>query len=172
MIFVTQDAAGLPMSLDDAMTTGVMPRRVIAWVLDTALLTLICSGLWLFCAAFGVLTLGLGWPLFGLLPVVPVLYQWLFLASSMTATPGQAMMGLAVRRNDDLGRPTPLQALAFTLLYYLTLALGWVWMGVALLTERHRTFHDMLSGLVVIRARTLTPPAGIWNMGSGGAPLV
>ena len=168
MIFVNPNAGGLPIPLDESMTSGVMSRRVIGWLLDTMLLALICSGLWMFCVAFGVLTLGLGWPLFGVLPAVPVLYQWLFLASHMSATPGQAMMGLAVRRNEDLGRPTPAQALAFTLLFYLTLALGWFWVAVALVTERHRTFHDIFSGLVVIRTRALTQRSGVWNMGSGG----
>ena len=35
--------------------------------------------------------------------------------------------------------------------FYVTLALGAVWLVVALLTTRHRTLHDLLSGLVVVR---------------------
>jgi uncharacterized RDD family membrane protein YckC len=118
---------------------------------------------------FGVLTLGLGWHLFGVLPLIPLAYNWLFLCSGLSATPGMAMMGLVVRRNEDLGPPLPLQALAFTVLFYVTLALGWIWLGVALLTVRHRTFHDMLSGLVVVRSRALTPAGGFWNMPPGGS---
>ncbi|MCW3476170.1 RDD family protein [Limobrevibacterium gyesilva] len=157
---------------DDLLTRGVMFRRIIAWVLDAVLIALLCAGAWTFLVFFGVLTLGLGFPLLGLLPVIPVLYHWLTIASAMSATPGQAMMGLVVRRNDDLGSPTPLQALVFTVLFYVTVALGVIWMGVALLTVRHRTFHDMLSGLVVVRARALTPPTVFWNMPPGGASPV
>lgn len=164
----TPDTAGLAMLEDELLTSGVMWRRVIAWLLDAALLAAICSGLWSFCVFFGLLTLGLGWPLFGLLPLVPLLYTWLFLSSALSATPGQAMLGLTVRRNADLGPPTPLQALAFTVLFFITMALGWIWMLVALFSVRHRTFHDMLSGLVVIRTRALTRPLGFWNMGTGG----
>jgi uncharacterized RDD family membrane protein YckC len=73
-----------------------------------------------------------------------------------------------VRRNEDLGQPSALQALVSTLVYYLTVALGVIWMAIALLTVRHRTFHDIASGLVVVRARALTPPSAFWNMPPGG----
>lgn len=157
---------------DDALSEGVLLRRVVAWFVDAILQAIIVSVLWMICLLFGVMTLGLGWPLFGLLPLVPLAYQWLFLVGPPTATPGQALLGLVVRRNDDLGPPTPLQALAFAVLFFLTLALGAIWMAVALFTVRHRTFHEIISGLVVIRARALdpplTPPPGSWNMRAGG----
>ena len=69
-----------------------------------------------------------------------------------------------VRRDDDGGPPTGAQALVFTFLFYLTLALGVIWMIVALFTPRHRTIHDMISGLVVIRRKALTADVGAWNM--------
>jgi uncharacterized RDD family membrane protein YckC len=157
---------------DDAFSEGVLLRRVFAWFVDAVLQAIILAVLWMFCLFFGVMTFGLGWPLFGLLPLVPLLYQWLFLAGPPSATPGQMLLGLVVRRNDDLGPPTPLQALAFTLLFFLTLALGVIWMAVALFTVRHRTFHEIISGLVVIRARALDPPLttkpASWNMRAGG----
>jgi len=46
----------------------------------------------------------------------------------------------------------------FTALFYVTLMTGVIWMAVALFTARHRAIHDMISGLVVIRTRALTPP--------------
>ena len=74
-----------------------------------------------------------------------------------------------MRRNDDLGPPTPLQALVYTLLFYLTLATSGLLLLVALFTVRHRTLHDLASGLVVVRARALTGGLGSWNM-QGGSP--
>ena len=118
---------------------------------------------------FGVLTLGLGLPLLGVLPFVPFCYHLLFVAGPASATPGQQALGLVVRRNDDLGRPTPLQALIYTLLFYLTLATTGLLLLVALFTIRHRTLHDLASGLVVVRARALTGGLGSWNM-QGGSP--
>jgi uncharacterized RDD family membrane protein YckC len=92
-----------------------------------------------------------------------------FVAGSWSATPGQQALGLAVRRNDDLGPPSFAQAFVYTLVFYLTLAtLGWLLL-IALFTVRHRTLHDLASGLVVVRARALTGGFGSWNM-QGGSP--
>ena len=118
---------------------------------------------------FGLLTLGLGLPLLGVLPFVPFCYHLLFVAGPASATPGQQALGLVVRRNDDLGRPTPLQAFVYTLVFYLTLATTGLLLLVALFTVRHRTLHDLASGLVVVRARALTGGLGSWNM-QGGSP--
>jgi uncharacterized RDD family membrane protein YckC len=38
---------------------------------------------------------------------------------------------------------------------------------VALFTIRHRTLHDLVSGLVVVRVRALTAEGGGWNMYGG-----
>jgi uncharacterized RDD family membrane protein YckC len=151
------------------LTEGVMIRRVFAWVIDILLLGLILAALWFVLLLFGVLTLGLGFALLGALPFVPFCYHWLFVASPASATPGQQALGLVVRRNDDLGRPPLLQAFVYTLVFYLTLATTGLLLLFALFTVRHRTLHDLASGLVVVRARALTGGLGSWNM-QGGSP--
>jgi uncharacterized RDD family membrane protein YckC len=156
--------------LDDYwLTDGVLPRRVFAWLLDVLLLGLLLVALWFVLLLFGLLTLGLGLPLLGALPLVPFCYHWLFVAGPASATPGQQALGLVVRRNDDLGRPTPVQAFVFTLVFYLTLAATGLLLLVALFTIRRRTLHDLASGLVVVRARALTGGLGSWNI-QGGSP--
>ena len=151
------------------LTQGVLARRVFAWLLDVLLIGLILVALWFVLLLFGVLTLGLGLPLLGVLPFVPFCYHLLFVAAPASATPGQQALGLVVRRNDDLGRPTPVQAFIYTLLFYLTLATTGLLLLFALFTVRHRTLHDLASGLVVVRARALTGGLGSWNM-QGGSP--
>ena len=89
------------------------------------------------------------------LPAVPFLYQFLSLMRRASATPGQAFMGLTVRRDADLGPPTGLQALLFTAIFYVTMAATGLLLLVALFTTRHRTLHDMASDLVVVRRRAL-----------------
>ena len=143
------------------LVCGVMSRRVVAWLLDLLIIGVVLAGIWLLCFVFSVVTLGLGRSIFVLLPIIPIAYHWLFVASSMAATPGQALLGLTVRRNEDLGLPSGIDALVFTLLFYVTMALGAFWTLVALFTVRHRTFHDILSGLVVVRHRFLVERA--WN---------
>ena len=154
---------------EDLLTEGVLTRRVFAWLLDVLLIGLIFVALWFVLMLFGLLTLGLGLPLLGVLPFIPFCYHMLFLAGPASATPGQQALGLIVRRNDDFGRPTPVQAVVSTLLFYATLATTGLLLLVALFTVRRRTLHDLLSGLVVVRARALTRGLASWNM-QGGSP--
>ena len=162
------DPAALAELQAGMMTSGVMSRRVIAWLIDCVLIGMIGTAVLSFCAFIGIVTFGLGAGAFGILPLVPLLYHWLTMASPLSASPGQAMLGLTVRNEEDLAPVTPLQALIFTALLYVTLALG-VWpMLIALFTKRHRTIHDMLSGCVVVRKEALTRAAAFWNMGAPG----
>jgi uncharacterized RDD family membrane protein YckC len=163
---------GLALMQDDLLARGVLSRRFAAWWIDLLLIGIVTSGFLAFGVAFGLLTLGFGWHVLGFVPLVPFCYHWLTLASPMSATPGQAMMGLIVRRNDDLGRPTMAEALASVLLFYLTLTIFCPLLLLALFTVRKRTPHDMLSGLVVVRRRALDTPiltqrAGSWNIPGG-----
>jgi uncharacterized RDD family membrane protein YckC len=136
---------GLSMIEDDLLTRGVLTRRLLAWCVDVFLLAIIVAACWTTGLVFGLMTLGLGMP-------------------------GQALFGLRVRRNDDMGPPNFAQAVVSTLIFYLTLATSGLLLLVALFTVRKRTLHDLLSGLVVVRERALTPPAGFWNMPGGRSP--
>ncbi|HEY8288322.1 MAG TPA: RDD family protein [Acetobacteraceae bacterium] len=149
---------------------GVMLRRIFGWVIDAVLIAILLWCLWWAMLLFGLLTLGLGFGAMAVLPFVPFCYNLLFLLGAASATPGQRLAGLTVRRDADLGPPTGLQAVIFTVVFYLTLATSGLLLVVALFTTRHRTLHDLASGLVVVRTRAmeaLTQPAGHWNMGGG-----
>jgi uncharacterized RDD family membrane protein YckC len=157
----------MPTPTDELLTEGVMSRRIAAWFVDALLIGLLLAALWFVLFLFGLLTLGLGFGALGILPFVPFAYSVLSLLTAASATPGQQMFGLTVRRDDDLGPPTLLQAVVFTLIYDLTLAFTGLLLLVALFTVRHRTLHDLASGLVVVRARRLhmlTPPPPYGNM--------
>jgi uncharacterized RDD family membrane protein YckC len=153
---------------DDAfLVNGAMLRRCLAWCVDACLIGILVFVLLAVLVMFGVLTFGLGFHAMAILPFVPFLYNFLSLLSGPSATPGQQMMGLTVRRDADLGPPTPLQALVSVALFYATLATTGLLLLVALFTERHRTLHDLLSGLVVVRVdamEALTVPDRRWNM--------
>ena len=156
--------------LDDPfLTDGVLTRRAIAWLVDATLIGLVVAAASFACLLFGILTLGLGMVAFGVVPLLPFAYNYLFLTSGMTATPGQALMGLAVRRLDTLEAPNSAQALVSTVGYYVTLATSGLLLLAALLTRRHRTLHDVVSGLVVVRSAALrsaplTGASSRWNM--------
>ena len=156
---------------EDALTAGTRTRRCLGWLIDVCLVGALVWTAWWTLLLLGLLTLGLGWSLFALLPLIPFAYHCLFL-SFMSATPGQALFGLIVRRNDDFGPPTLVQAIVSTLVFYLTLATSGLLLLVALFTEHKRALHDLASGLVVLRSRafrewTLTAGPPSWNMRGG-----
>ena len=149
---------------------GTLPRRVIGFVVDGVIVLIVVKLLAVLLFVFGIVTLGLGLPLLGALPAVPVLYNWLALLSPLSATPGQAMAGLVVVRDEDLGPPGALAALIWVIGFYVSLALSGLPLLLALFTRRHRTAHDLVAGLAVVRARALTRRPGFWNMRAGGSP--
>lgn len=142
-----------------------MLRRVWAWLLDAVFIVVIAGAVWAVLFVLGVLTLGLGFVLMAVLPAIPLLYHVLFVSGARHATPGQRVLGLIVVRDADFGSPSLLQAVIFTGGLWLTLSVG-VWpLLAALFTERHRALHDIVSGVVVVRAAALTPDGGLANMG-------
>jgi len=157
---------------DDYLVGGVLPRRCVAWLADVVLIVLLVWVLWWIMVMFGLLTFGLGFGVMSVLPAVPFCYHLFSLLGSPSATPGQQMLGLTVRRNSDLGPPTFLQALLSTVTFYVTLATSGLLLVVALFTIRRRTLHDLVSGLIVVRVRAmraLTASDAAWNM-PGGSP--
>ncbi len=155
---------------DYYLTDGVLSRRCVAWVIDVVLIGVLVAALAWAMAAIGLLTFGLGFNLLVVLPFVPFLYHLISLLRPYSATPGQRMLGLIVRRNDDLGPPTGFQALLSVLFYYVTVMTSGLLLLVALFTTRRRTLHDLLSGLVVVRVHALealTRGPGYWNMPDG-----
>jgi uncharacterized RDD family membrane protein YckC len=160
---------GSPYMDDDFLTDGVMSRRIVGWVIDILLIAVLIWVLWWILVMFGLLTFGLGFGAMSILPLVPFCYHFFSLLGIASATPGQRMMGLTVRRNADLGPPTALQAVVAVLLFYMTMATSGVLLVVALFTVRHRTLHDLVSGLVVVRVGALTAHGGGWNMHGGAS---
>jgi uncharacterized RDD family membrane protein YckC len=147
-------------------TGGVLERRLIAWVADLVIIAILVAVLHFALAILGLLTFGLGWLLLALLPLVPFAYAFGFLASRSAATPGQMVMGLTVVDHVSGRRPTPLEAFVSTALFCISFTFVPLFL-VALVTPRHRTLHDLVSGLLVVRAPPLTARVGAWNMPGG-----
>jgi uncharacterized RDD family membrane protein YckC len=154
-----------------ALTQGTIWRRIVAFVIDGIIVLVLVKAFAVVVVIFGIATLGLGLPLLALLPAVPVFYNWLSVMSGLSATPGQALMGLVVRRDEDLGAPGAFAALVWVIGCYISLALSGIPLLLALFTARRRTAHDVIAGLVVVRAEALTTAAWSWNMRPGGPPF-
>jgi uncharacterized RDD family membrane protein YckC len=151
------------------LTQGVTGRRVGGWFIDLLIMAVVLLGLHIALWFVGFLTFGLGWFLLGGLWVIPILYVMAFVASPGQATPGQAFAGLRVVRDEDLGRPTPAQALVYAIGYAVTMSAGVFWLIAAFFTRRARCLHDIVSGLAVVRADAVPLAVPTWTM-AGGYP--
>ncbi len=141
----------LAMASSDAMLTrGVLARRFCAFLIDIFIIGVISWVLAIVILIFGILTLGLGWLMFHIIPLLPFLYYTLLVGAG-SGTPGQKLFGLAVRQDADLLPPNLAQAFVWTLLMWVSFVLACVPFALALVGPRHRAAHDLLSGLVVIR---------------------
>lgn len=131
---------------------GILPRRVLAYLVDLVCIVALEAGLAVIFAVLWLLSLGLLgpvlWFLFGL---VPLAYHTVQLAGRHSATLGMRLFDLELR---SLGgeRPGFLQALAQTALFYVTVGVtGSLILLVALFNRRRRTLHDWLSGTLMVR---------------------
>ena len=126
---------------------GLLWRRVIGFAIDAMLVWGLNAGLWV----FGLLTLGLLWPLLAVVTVVlPLAYHTYFLGRN-GATPGMSLLDVELRAWD--GRPLDYpQAFLQTALFYATLAFtSGLILVVSLFNDRRRTLHDILSGTIAVR---------------------
>ena len=122
----------------------------VAYAVDLCLIALLWGIAWVALFGATVLTLGLLSPGFALLVLLPAAYHVLTIGLQ-GATWGQRLFGLVVT---DLRfqRPSLLQALVLTVLFYLTVPPtgGLVLLAVFFLPYR-RTLHDLVAGTLVLR---------------------
>lgn len=129
---------------------AVIRKRCMAFIIDVIAIAII----WVFAiavvAVLGILTLGLGWLLFGLVfPAVGLGYNAVTIGGPKSATIGQRVMGLTVPMWFG-GKVTPLVAAFHALLFWFTLVVFFPLLLWAFFDSRKRCLHDILAGVVVI----------------------
>lgn len=132
--------------------SGVLSRRVFAFVIDYLIILLLCIPAAVVVFFLGIITLGLGFVLYpALFVIVALLYFGLTLGGPNQASPGMRAMGVAMARLDGR-RMDFLTAVAHTVIFWIiNSVLTPLILLVGLFTERSRLVHDMLLGTVIIR---------------------
>lgn len=132
--------------------SGVLARRVFAFLIDYAIVLLLCIPAAVIVFFLGILTLGLGFMLYpALFIIVALLYFGMTLGSSSQASPGMRAMGLAMVRVDGR-RMDFFTAMVHTVLFWMiNSVLTPLILLAGLFIERSRLVHDLLLGTVVIR---------------------
>ncbi len=130
---------------------GVLGRRVAAFLIDALFISVLWflgSGLFI---VFGVLSLGLLFPLWGAwLTGLALAYSSFTLGGTRAATPGMRAMGLHMRTWYG-EKPGVLQALAHVLLFYFSVTISsFLVLLVPLFNDSRRCLHDILCGTIVL----------------------
>ena len=151
---------------------GVLPRRVVAFAIDFVIIAapIVLAAMVIF--AFGVVTLGLGWALYWLLPPASVLWAIVYfgitLASPESATIGMRVMDLEMRTWYGAPAYFVLGAVHAVLFWLSISALSPLILLVCFFNHRRRLLHDIVLGTVVINnARR----AAMLRAGTVGATL-
>jgi uncharacterized RDD family membrane protein YckC len=131
---------------------GVVWRRVLAYLLDLVFIAVIAAGIGVVFVLLTLLSFGLLAPvLWFAWGLVPLAYHTLLLSGPRSATFGMRCFDVELRSVTS-ARPSFLQALLQTALFYITISLTCsLILLVALFNRRRRTLHDFLAGTLVVR---------------------
>ena len=134
--------------------SGVLSRRVFAFLIDYAIVLLLCIPAAVIVFFLGIITLGLGFFLYpALFVIVAVLYFGMTLGGPSQATPGMRAMGIAMARMDGRRIDFLLSTVHIVLFWVINSVLTPLILLAGLFTERSRLVHDFLLGTVMVRTR-------------------
>ncbi|MAY63781.1 MAG: hypothetical protein CML29_16385 [Rhizobiales bacterium] len=135
-----------------ALYDGVRTRRVLAFLIDYTFIILLCIPAAIVVFFFGLLTLGLGFFLYGILFfLVAVPYIGLSLGGAGQATPGMRMTGIRLQRLDGRGIDFVFAIVHSVLFWAANAILTPLILLATLFLDRKQTVHDRLLGTVVVR---------------------
>jgi uncharacterized RDD family membrane protein YckC len=132
---------------------GLLIRRSLAFLVDWVLLGIVYFVFYILALFLGVFTLGMATPLIVMVvPLIPALYVTATLGDAACATPGMRLMDVQMRGFDG-SQPGYARAFLLAVFFYITCSLtsGLV-LIVGFFSDRRRLLHDMLTGLVAVRA--------------------
>lgn len=129
---------------------GVLWRRIVAYLADLFLVSLICLPIGLLLALGGFVTFGLLWgPLPFLWLCVNIVYYTLQVGGGKASTWGQRLMGLRVLTTENQP-PLVFQAFLQVFLFYASVFVATpLVLLIGLFNAKGSLIHDMLSGLVI-----------------------
>ncbi|MDH3580641.1 MAG: RDD family protein [Hyphomicrobiales bacterium] len=133
---------------------GVLSRRVMAFLIDIAIIFTLWIAAVVILFFVGIFTLGLAWLLYGaLFPIVALGYNAWTLSRDVSATVGMRFMDLEMRTWYG-ERMYALLAAFHALLYYFTVTMLTPFiLLIAPFNARKRCLHDFFAGTVVINSK-------------------
>lgn len=152
---------------------GVLARRVVAFIVDFVIISIPVVLAAMFIFAFGIVTLGLGFALYWLLPSATVIWAIVYFGVTLGG-PASATLGMRVM---DLEMRTWYGAPAYFVLGAVHAVAFWFTVSfftpfvllVAFFNERGRLLHDIILGTVIINnaARASVTRASMQSVRAG-----
>lgn len=140
-------------SLQDV--SGVLGSRLFAWIGDIIILFFLGGAIVLLLGVLGIVTFGATWLLIPIATIATGLgYAAVTIGGPRQATFGMRMAGLRVETANG-GRPDGLAAAVHALLFYVAASTVGLWaldVLIGFARSDRRMGHDLLTGLVVVRA--------------------
>ncbi|MHC2003510.1 RDD family protein [Methylobacterium sp. CM6241] len=146
--------SGFPSNLPMPFVRASLGARFVAYLLDILFILGFTALLTLAITVLGVLTFGLGWTLFAILPASGILYSAVTVGGAAQSTWGMRMMGLRVVTPASGLRVDLLTAAIHALLFYVAISTFLLWFVdilFGLMRSDRRLGHDVLVGLAVVR---------------------
>jgi uncharacterized RDD family membrane protein YckC len=142
---------------------GVLARRLLAFVIDVAVILAPVALAFVFIILFGLVTFGLGWLLLWFFypgtVIWALVYYGLTFAGPASATIGMRAMGIEMRTWYGAPSYFVLGAVHAVAFYVSVSTLSPLVLLVGLFNARHRLLHDFVLGTVVINSAALAARA-------------
>ena len=142
--------------LNPELFDGVPARRILAFVIDVAVILAPVALAFVVVILFGLVTLGLGWLLLWLFypgtVIWALIYYGMTLGSPASATVGMRAMGIEMRTWYGAPCYFVLGAIHAVAFYVSVSALSPLVLLVFLVNSRRRLLHDIVLGTVVINS--------------------
>ncbi|MBN9021057.1 MAG: RDD family protein [Rhizobiales bacterium] len=141
---------------DRDLFDGVLSKRVVAFVLDAIIVLLLMIPAALVVFLLGIITLGLGWFLYGgLFAIVAIGYVAFTLGGRNSATVGMRWAGIELTTADG-GPSYPALAILHALIFWFSCGLLTpLVLLVGLVTSRKQLLHDLILGTLVVNSAAL-----------------
>lgn len=164
----------MSISLPDPKTSpelfeGLLTRRIMAYLVDIVIISIISLAFLLATFIVGVLTLGLAWlTLPVIVPLAVLLYYVFTLGSPTRATIGMRIFDIVLTPTSG----PPLEGwkvLIHPVVFWLTIWIFWPLLFVGLFTQRRQLLHDMITGTLMVRRSPMERHWGNFNKFDGFA---
>lgn len=138
--------------IDRRALDGVRSRRVMAFLIDFAMISVLVVLAAVVLFFLSIITFGLGFLLYAILvPAVALIYTGATLSAPESATWGMRMMGLKLVLKDG-GQPDFIYGAIHAVLFYFSTAILTPFVLIfSLINGEKRLLHDIILGGVVVR---------------------